>query len=75
MLAVGPLGKYGDGRSVAERGGRLAPGLGLHFGDILEKVSPRPTSAQGLGPTVQLLEGEGPCSVSPLDRWVRKGGG
>lgn len=45
VLAVDPLGKYGDGGPVGDRGGHLVSGWGLHFGDTLEKVSPRSMSA------------------------------
>lgn len=45
MLAVDPLRKYGDSRSVVERGGHLVSGRGLYFGDALEKVLPKPMTA------------------------------
>lgn len=76
VLAVGPLGKYGDRRSVVETGGHLASGLGLHFRERLKEELLRSTvhKAQGgftsaprpPGPMEQLLEGVGLCSVPPL---------
>lgn len=65
MLAVSPLGEYGDGRSAVETG-RRGVGAGLAPGGRTAKTSPRPpTEAQrGLPlcqgpqePTELLLEG------------------
>lgn len=48
MPAVDPLGKYGDGRPVVERG-HVVSGQVLHFGDTLGKVLPKPMMARGSG--------------------------
>ena len=76
VLAVGPLGKYGDRRSVVERGRHVASGLGLYFGERLKEELLRsmvhkpqggsPSALRPPGPVEQLLEGVGLCSVPPL---------
>lgn len=81
VLAVSPLGKYGDGRPVMERGGHLVSGRGLHFGGIMEKTSPGQQLPEVQG-GLHLCQGpqahgaaagrEGPCSIPPLDQWCEE---
>lgn len=81
VLAVRPLGEYGDGGSVVERGrrgigaglaprGRTAKGVirATNRGSAWITSVPRSPRAHGAA-----VAREGPCPVPPLDHWSEEG--
>jgi hypothetical protein len=80
VLAIGPLGKYGDGRPVGHRREDMWHGGGgdLHFGDILEKMLPGSTAQdRAKVPRIQgaAVEREEPGPLLHLNLWSAKGAG